>query len=178
MALLKNAWFVFAMSQIVWFVCVIGAARELPWVGPVAVAAWIAVHLAVSDFPRQEAMLLGLAGVWGYALDSTLVLLGFFAFAPKARLGSPSTLWMVALWVLFATTLRGPIRRLLDRPVLAALVGAIAGPVAYGGGVRMGAASFGSNPTMSRVAIGIGWAVTLPLLGWLERRLRPHTKLP
>jgi hypothetical protein len=85
---------------------------------------------------------------------------------------------MVALWVLFATTLRGPIRRLLDRPVLAALVGAIAGPVAYGGGVRMGAASFGSNPTMSRVAIGIGWAVTLPLLGWLERRLRPHTKLP
>ena len=39
--------------------------------------------------------------------------------------------------------------------------------------MRLGAASFGDDDVASRLAIGIAWALALPLLGLLERRTRP-----
>ena len=37
----------------------------------------------------------------------------------------------------------------------------------------MGAAAFGEDDVASRLAIGVAWALALPLLGLLERRTRP-----
>jgi hypothetical protein len=174
MRLVLPSWLPLVANQAGWFACVLGAAHGVAWVGPVVVAAWCSLYVAAADSPRREAALVVATAAWGYLVDAALVLGGVFAFTPPARLGWPSSPWMIALWALFGTTLRGPLARLLARPGWAALAGALAGPLAYGGGVRLGAAAFGSDPLASRVAIGAAWALTLPLLGLLERKTRPR----
>jgi hypothetical protein len=174
-ARLRSPWANLVCTQAAWFACVVGAAQQWPWLGPVVTVVWCGLWLWLSARRRADLLLLVGSAVVGYALDSMLVLGGFFAFAPAVQLGGPSPLWMVALWALFGTTLRGPMQRLLDKPLLAAVVGAVAGPLAYGGGVRLGAASFGDDEVTSRLAIGAAWAIAMPVLGVLERRTRSST---
>ncbi len=173
MSLLRNSWFALAMNQVGWFACVLGAASGRPWLGPATVATWCALYVVAARDRARTLALLALVGAWGFALDAALVVGRFFRFTGAPTVASPTTPWMVALWVLFATTLRGPMRKVLARPWLAALVGAFVGPLAYGGGVRLGAAAFGPSPLASRAVIAIGWAITLPALGALERWLSP-----
>lgn len=175
-AWLRSPWANLVCTQAAWFACVVGAAKEWPWLGPVVTVVWCAVWLWLSAHRRADLLLVVGSAVLGYAFDSMLVLGGFFSFAPAVQLGGPSPLWMVALWALFGTTLRGPMHRLLDKPLLSAVVGAVAGPLAYGGGVRLGAATFGDDEVTSRLAIAVAWAIALPLLGVLERRTRPSVE--
>ena len=158
-----------------WFACVGGAARGWPWLGPVAVLVYVAAALRTipsgAARSRQVRMLV-LSGLVGYAADSILVLAGVLRFPAHAALGWPSTAWMVALWVLQAAVLSGPMSWLRDRFVLAAVVGAFGGPLAYLAGVRMGAALIGPSQTAALAAIAAMWTVAMPLLVWMERRAR------
>ena len=161
-----------------WFACVGGAARGLPWLGPLAVAAYGAVYLRA--FPAgpargAQARLLVLAGVVGYAADSVLVLTGVLTFPPHAVLGWPSTVWMVALWVLQAAVLGGVMSWMQGRFALAAVAGAIGGPLAYFAGERAGAAVLGPTHASAFVVIAAEWAVAMPLLVWMEMRARLAT---
>jgi hypothetical protein len=158
-----------------WFACVGGAARGLPWLGPLAVTAYVAVYLrAIPTGPARsrQAWLLVLAAAVGYAADSVLVLTGILTFPPHAVIGGPSTLWMVALWVLQAAVLGGVMSWMRGRFALAAMVGAVGGPPAYLAGERMGAAALGPSHTAALAVIAVEWAVAMPLLVWMERRAR------
>jgi len=165
----------FVAFYVCWFACVGGAARGLPWLGPLAVAAYVIAYLRTipSGVARmRHAWLLGLAGVVGYAADSILVLTGVVTFPPHAVLGWPSTVWMVALWVLQAAVLGGVMSWLQGRFALAAIVGAIGGPLAYLAGERMGAAVLGPTQAVALAVIAAEWALAMPLLVWLDQRAR------
>jgi hypothetical protein len=158
-----------------WFACVGGAARGVPWVGPLAVALYVILHLRTipSGAERtRQAWLLAAAGGAGYAADSILVLSGVLTFPPHAVLGWPSTVWMVALWVLQAAVLGGVMSWMRDRFVLAAALGAVGGPLAYLAGERMGAAMLGPARPVALAAIAVEWALAMPLLVWMEGRAR------
>jgi hypothetical protein len=158
-----------------WFACVGGAARGLPWVGPLAVAAYVAAYLRTipSGAARsRQAWLLGQAGLAGYAADSILVLAGVLRFPSHAVLGWPSTVWMVSLWVLQAAVLGGVMSWMRGRFALAALVGAVGGPMAYAAGERMGAAMLGPAHAVALAWIAALWACAMPLLVWMEARAR------
>jgi hypothetical protein len=71
--------------------------------------------------------------------------------------------WIVAMWVLFATTLNVGMRWLRRSTAIAAVAGAIGGPLAFFAGASIGAVELVS-PAIALIAIGIGWAVMLPLL--------------
>jgi hypothetical protein len=79
-------------------------------------------------------------------------------------------LWILAMWVLFATALRSSLRWLQGRPALAALFGAVGGPLSYAAAARMGACRF-EQPVVSALALGVAWAVITPLLVALARRV-------
>ena len=165
----------FVAFQVCWFACVGGAARGLPWLGPLAVAAYVSVYLRTipSGAARtRQAWLLGAAGAVGYAADSVLVLSGVLTFPPHAVLGGPSTAWMVALWVLQAAILGGVMSWMRGRFILAAVAGAVGGPLAYLAGERMGAAVLGPTTPVALAAVGGEWALAMPLLLWLETRAR------
>ncbi len=161
----------FVGSQGAWFACVLGAAYGWPWLGVLATALWIGVWAARRERPRADLAFLAIVGAVGWVVDSALVLYGAFGFPEAARLGGPSPLWMVALWIGFGTTLRA-LAPLLAMPLVAVAVGALAGPLAYNGGVAFGAARFGEDAWASRLVIAAAWAAALPLLVAVERRVR------
>jgi hypothetical protein len=74
------------------------------------------------------------------------------------------------MWAIFATTLNISLRWLKGRWLVAILSGAIAGPLAYYAGARLGGVVF-TDQTIALIALSMGWAVLMPLLMALSQRL-------
>ena len=164
----------FAGFQLNWLICVLAAARGLPWAGPLAVLLWVLIHLRLNRGQyKTELILIIAAAVAGYTLDSLLVLAGYLTFPAEARLGYPSPLWMVALWINLATTLRHSLRWLKGRVALGALFGGIGGAAAYYAGSRLDAVSL-ADPLISSLLIFLIWALALPALYALVEKLEKN----
>jgi len=154
-----------------WLACVLGAAAAMPWLGPLFAALWLPLHIrATGAFMIVETKLILAAGVLGYLLDSIVVLSGGMSFPAQAQLGAPSTLWMVTLWLGFAATLRHALGWIRGRYLLAALLGAIAGPFAYWSGTKLGAVVL-TDPVASLLMVAAQWLIAMPLLLLLVTRL-------
>ena len=160
----------FLAFQIGWFACVLGGANDLPWLGTTVSAGVIVWHLTRAAAPRRELTLVLLSGLIGLVLDSALVSLGLIRYASGTLIEGMVPHWIVAMWMIFATTLNVTFRWLKQRWRLAAVSGALAGPLAYFGGARLGAAEFIGNTTMTLSAVALVWAIGMPLLLWLSDR--------
>ncbi|MFO1422468.1 MAG: DUF2878 domain-containing protein [Candidatus Competibacteraceae bacterium] len=149
--------------QIGWFACVLGGARGWPWLGVLVTATAIILHLYQAARPRTEAMLIGLSGLLGFVADSLLTGMGLLRFPSGQFHPDLAPYWMVAMWMLFATTFNVALGWLKPRLGLAALLGMIAGPLAYYGGAQLGGVSF-ENPAASLLAVAGVWTLAMPLL--------------
>lgn len=146
-----------------WLAAVFSAAASFPAVGTAVIAFAAIVHLARSEDRQHEIRLLMLAAVIGLLWESVLVSAGLVQYGTQSLLPGIAPYWIVAMWVLFATTLNIGMRWLRKSTVIATLVGGIGGPLSFLAGERAGAVSFSDTPT-ALFAIGVGWAVFLPLL--------------
>ena len=153
-----------------WFACVLGAAHGRPWLGPLAAAAVVIGWLVASPRPRPLATLIALTGIVGLCWDSWLSVLGLIGYPPGPFTPPLAPPWILALWVLFATTLPVSLRWLQGRLVLAAILGVITAPLSYYGGARLGALTL-LHLQPALWAQAAGWALLLPLLLLLSRRL-------
>lgn len=159
----------FVIYQVVWFVCVLGAAQGQAWVGAVAASIAVIGHLALSDRVTAELKLIAVAILVGFVADSALLRGGFISFDAAAPLPGWQPYWMLALWASFATTLGYSMSWVTRRIWIAALAGAIGGPLAYWAGAKLGAMSI-LSPRSALPAIGLAWAVSLALLATATRR--------
>jgi hypothetical protein len=162
--------------QVGWFASIGGAASGRPFLGPVVMGTVLALQLGWARKRTAEVALLLAAGAVGYVADSSLVLAGILGFAPSAG-GWPCPLWMVMMWVGLAGTLHSSMAWLLRRPLLTAAFGAVSAPLAYGAGVKAGAAHFGVAPAVATIAVAVEWAVAMPVLIWLAELTRPDRPL-
>jgi hypothetical protein len=128
-------------------------------------------HLRAAVRPGREVLLLVAAGVLGLVLDSALVLAGRLAFAEGVLVPGLAPYWMVTLWVLFATTFNRSLRWLRGLLPLAALLGAVGGPLAYLAGARLGAAEVLEPAWLGHLAVAAIYALATPALLALARRL-------
>jgi hypothetical protein len=160
----------FVLFQAAWFACVIGAARGQVALGIAAVVAVVAILLAWSTRPGVDLRLVLLALVIGAVWDSLLALTGVVEYASPGPLPDWAPVWILALWALFAPMLREPMCWLHGRPVLAALLGAVGGPLSYAAAERLGACAF-PDPVLAIVVLGAGWALFVPLLLVAAQRL-------
>jgi hypothetical protein len=158
------------LFQAAWLAGVLGAAQGRPWVGPAAALAVVAWHLLRARRAWPEALLLAAAVAVGAAFESLLVAAGWLRFDAGVVIAGTAPVWMIALWPVFATTLNVSLRLLHRRPLVAALLGAVAAPLAYYVGGRMGAVEFVS-PGSALLAIAAGWLVLMPVLVSLAVRL-------
>lgn len=179
---MRNDWLrlivLFVVVQVSWFAVVLSAAHGSIWIGPALAAALL---LAASlQFERSarvrwllSALLLGLAGG---ASDSILAAAGLVRFAAGywAWLAPP---WIVALWCLSALWLPR-LSALSRQPLIASILGAIGGPAAYAGGVRLGAATFRSPSWPSLLALAIEWGIALPLMLRVPALIAPDSPPP
>jgi hypothetical protein len=163
-------------SQVAWFACVVGAARGQPLAGIAAAVAAIALHGALTDWRGTDALLVGAALALGLAWDTALLRTGLVVYASPGPLAQFAPAWILALWALFGTMLREPLRWLRGRRLLAAVVGGAGGALSYASAARLGACAFPDNGT-ALLALAAGWSVIVPVLGEAARRLdaqRPH----
>jgi hypothetical protein len=159
----------FAAFQIGWFSSVIGGAKQMPWLGPVAVMVAVLLHLAYARKPKAEFSLILLCGVLGAVFDSLLVAAGWVTYPSGLVAEFMAPYWIVAMWMLFATTLNVSLKWLKNRPALAAFMGFVAGPMSYVAGQKLGGMEF-TNETAAIAALAIGWALMMPALTQLADR--------
>lgn len=126
-------------------------------------------HIAYAARPRAELLLILMVAAIGAAYDSALVALGWVDYPSGMLLPGTAPHWIVALWMLFATTLNVSLRWLRRSRLAAAALGAVGGLLAYWGGARLGAMEL-VVPFAAAAAIALGWAVLTPCMVWLAQR--------
>ena len=156
--------------QLGWLACVLAGAHEMPWLGVGLASVIVALHLRLATRPAIELwLLLAVAGI-GSLWDGLLVGLGLVAYPSGMVAAWLPPIWMMALWLVFATTLNVALRWLRGRWVLAALLGAVGGPFAFYTGSQLGGVVF-VDIAAALPIIGAGWLVMTPLFVWLAERL-------
>ncbi len=156
--------------KIAWLCCVVAAANHLPWLGTsiaLLVAGW---HISGTESPRDELLLVLSAGIIGATWDSLLVYAGWLQYPAGTLIEGAAPHWIIAMWLLFATTLNVSLRWLKQRLYLAAAIGAIAGPAAFYAGHKLGGVQIPDFMT-AMLALGLGWSVLMPALILLSNRL-------
>ena len=158
------------LFRLAWIGCIVAAAQGMARLALVLVALVLAMHLRRAVAPRRAAALLVAAGLLGAAWENLLSLTGLVTYASASPALGAAPLWIVGIWVLFATTFNNEFRWLRRRRLLAALVGALVGPCAFLLGQQLNALTFsGTVPALAVIAVG--WSVMMPLLAATAARL-------
>lgn len=146
-----------------WFACVIGAANGLPIIGLVVVLLAVLLHLSWATRPLRELQLLAICALIGLTFDSMLLATGWISYPNSTLVMGLAPPWIVAMWVIFGSTLNLSMSWLRGRSWLAAIFGAIGGPLSYLAGQKLGAISL-LNQSAALVTLAVGWAIILPLI--------------
>jgi hypothetical protein len=157
--------------QVGWMACAIGAAQEMAWLGPLVVALYLGLHIYWSPKRIMELRFIVLAGLIGLVVDSLKKITGLISYAgdiPIAWLAPP---WIIAMWLLFSTSMNGSLSWLKGRYMLAVILGAIFGPLSYVSGARLGAAEFNFNFWITIGILAVVWGLVVPGLVWLSGKM-------
>ena len=159
----------FVLFQAGWFACVLLAARDLAALGTLAATAVVLLHILRAPRPARSAAFIGGVTLVGLLWDSSLPTLGWVSYQSGVLIPGMAPVWIAALWALFATTLNSSLAWLQGRPALAALFGALGGPLSYWAGERMGALRL-ESPVAALTQLAVGWAVFMLVLTRTARR--------
>ncbi len=150
-----------------WVAVVFSAAAGIPDVGVATVALVVVVHLLRAERATREMSLLIVAAIAGLAWESSLVVASVLDYpTTNANLFAPY--WIIAMWVLFATTLNVGMQWLQRNLLLAGVAGAIGGPLSFLAGEKAGAVVIGDGGLLY---IAAGWAILLPAMAYAAARL-------
>lgn len=144
-----------AMFQVGWAACVLGG-------NTVAIIyTLIAVLLHVQFFIKSKVELYIIIAFTfvGVMWDSLLIYFGALSF-PDSTVLTP--LWLACLWLLFACTLNHSLAWLKSKLLIAAVLAAVAAPLSYLAGIKLGAASVAISMPVSMLIIALGWMIILP----------------
>ena len=159
-----------AVFQIGWLLCVISGANQVPLLGTLAALLIVTWHVTHQARPRDELLLILYAGGIGAVWDSLLVYTGLLQYPSGTLIEGTAPYWIIAMWLLFATTLNVSLKWLRHRPYLAAILGLVAGPAAYYAGYKLGGVQI-PDFVSAMAALAAGWALLMPLLIHLSVRL-------
>ena len=153
----------FILYEIGWFACVIGAAKQMPWLGVAVVFIVVIWHLIQADQPKRELALLLIVMIIGGTFDQLLLNHQLISYESHGWMTNIVPVWILALWAEFVTILNVSLRWMRGRWLVAVLFGAIGGPLAYMGAAKLGAVTLNMMPA-SYIALSIGWAILTPLI--------------
>lgn len=159
----------FVAFQVGWFAAVLGAANNMPWAGPLVIAIVIGLHLRIVEEPRRELTLILICGLIGAVIDSLLVAAGWVSYPAGKIFDNAAPYWIVAMWMLFATTLNVSLGWLKPRKIVGAVFGLVGGPMAYYTGFKLGGIQF-LDFQAAMVALGVAWGAIVPVLLVLAER--------
>ena len=159
----------FVFFNLAWLGVVASASHGWSFVAPFIVIGWIIPFLIWEGNLKSEIGLLTAAAVLGVFCDTILFWTGAIELHGSTHtLFSISPVWMIALWVNLAASLRYCLHWLLGRYWLSSVIGGIAGSLAYTAGQGLGALQLPVGP----VPVVIEWVLAMPLLLLIERWTR------
>lgn len=156
--------------QTAWLGAVVGAAMGSLWLGLAAALVVVALHLHWAARPGRELGAVAAVTLLGTAWDTLPAALGLIDYRGGLAAFGGTPLWIVALWLAFATTLNVSLRWLRGRLWLAVALGGVFGPLCYAAAERLGALTLVA-PANALLAQALGWAVLLPATAALAARL-------
>lgn len=162
----------FVLFQIGWFACVLGAAKQMPWLGVATVIAIIFWHLSQTKQAKQakkELQLLLIVLLIGGTFDQIMLNHQLISYQAHGWINTIVPVWILALWAEFVTVLNVSLRWMKGRWLIAVLFGAIGGPLAYMGAEKLGAVTLNHLP-VSYIVLSLGWAILTPLLLKLSQK--------
>jgi hypothetical protein len=167
------AWSTFLGYQLVWFLTVADAAHGTLWPSLACSCVFIAWQLWASEHPTVDLRLLAVAVILGLIVDGVLAARGWARYATAEPAWPPSgaPIWILALWACFAMTLNRSLVYLQGRPLIALVLGALGGPLAYLSAARGWRALTLVPPTWrALVWLAASWAIAMLLFSTLARR--------
>ena len=165
----------FILFQVAWFACVLGAANNLPWLGVVITLVALCWHFFHSQHPKYELLLIVAALCIGALFDQFMLAMSWVNYQAHGWDTSLVPVWILALWMAFASTLNMSLAWMQGRHLIAVLFGGSGGPLAYFGAENLGAVSLTSSTSF--IALGVGWAIITPLLLALADRLNKRKQV-
>ena len=154
------------LFQVGWFVCVVGG--DIYAVAFTLIALFIHNWLVLSD--PAEWKLIGVVVVVGCLWDLLMVQAGVIHFGDPTLLGIP--VWLVCLWLLFATTFMHALFWMSRHLPLAMVFAALMGPASYWLGSNLTNAEFGPPLLTSLLFMSVGWALLFPCGMYYAGRLK------
>jgi hypothetical protein len=161
----------FIIFQVCWFTCVMGAANDLGWLGPllVLITVPLQIHLLTKNH-RAEIFFVIICGISGSLLETLMIIANVYTPVDQGW-GQVCPPWMAALWFNFALLVSISLAWLKGKYTAAAILGALAGPIAYWGGEKLGALTLSATFVRGYMLLAVIWALALPLLVYLHDRL-------
>lgn len=165
----------FLLFQLAWFACVAGAAYGMPWLGVSVTLMTTAWHLYQSKRAKLEMLLMFGVLLIGASFDQIMLLSELVTYQQHGWSTSLVPVWIMALWLAFASTLNLSLAWMQGRYLMATVFGASGGPLAYFGAQNIGAVTLPGSA--SYIALSIGWAIITPALLYLAKHInRWHTE--
>jgi len=159
----------FALFQVSWFACVMGAAHSQPWLGVIVTIMVLAWHLYQTNQAHRELKVLVSTMMIGALLDQSLLSLNLIDYQHHGWSISIVPVWILALWLAFATTLNMSMAWMHKRYWISFIFGMIGGPLAYLAAEKLGAVVVAGQ--LAYVALAVGWAILTPLLLLIARHI-------
>ena len=156
-----------------WVAAVFSAAYGVAWVGALTILGIAAVNLGRAANPGRELRLLLAAALVGLVWETVLTLQGVLIYAEAGSAGV-APYWIVAMWILFATTLNVGMSWMKKNILLPIVFGGIGGPMSFLAGQHFGAVTF-PDQTTAIVVISLGWALLVPLMLRIADIFNGHT---
>jgi len=157
----------FILFQLAWFACVLGAAKAMPWAGVGVTLIILGWHFYHAKQAKPEIALMLTALFTGAIFDQSMLTLQLIEYQAHGWNTSLVPVWILALWLAFASTLNVSLAWMHDRYLIAVLFGAVGGPLAYLAAEKLGAVTVSNS---AYIALAIGWGVITPLLVCTAKR--------
>jgi len=159
----------FIFFQLVWFVCIIGAAKNETHTAVAFSLLIVLFHFYLTKHKANELKILLLASIIGFLFDGFLLKSELVLYADHGWSYSITPLWIIILWMGFAITINSSLSWLKKKLNLSILFGAIGGPLAYLAGEKLGAVTLLTSDAL--IIISTGWAIITPLLIFVSNKI-------
>jgi hypothetical protein len=157
--------------QMAWFAALYGGVYNwlmLALLPAILAAIW---HLFLRrEQVKPEIGLFGGVLILGFLVESVFIALGTITYVGTPILDFGPPLWIMAMWLAFATLPHGCLNWLHGKWLLQIVLGGLSGPLSYLAGGKLGGATLHEPVLQSLTIIGAGWAIALPLIFWLAGR--------
>lgn len=160
----------YVLYQAGWFACVIGAARQRPWLGAAIALVLLLAQVALSTQRGREVRLIASAVLVGFVVESIHLAAGTYVFRSGTIAAGWPPAWIILMWAQFAATFAFSLRPIITRPAAAAAFGAIGGPLAFVAGHGLGAVTLVPPMWLALLQIALAWGVAMTLLAAIARR--------